>query len=395
MTNPITSLTLTNFGPHQNLTLNLAPGLNLLRAPNRSGKTWVLRALAMLLFNEGPAYNKDDHLDEVRYQSPQGRKASYFSVQATFADGTNLLRYRDANRNAYTVTDPQGQTTEFNAIGSGFFEPIAAITGIRPLQLDGRSSYRPNLKLPTDPPYFLVGESEQKQDAILNHLMGLNVIALAEESVSKELRSAEAELKQAQQQQAELTPQVAILAQSQTVATRLKAVKPTLAQEAELRRQRQTGQELLARRSQLTTALLKAQNQATTLNRLPTASLGTASVLSERLRNGFRVLEARSRCKEGYDTALATAGLFQAVKALGNTLGGIDNFLAETVRPAGKLWAQLAVKQAQQQAAEQQQAELREQAIRAQAAYETALRELGYCPLCGQQICSECEEGIL
>jgi len=142
------------------------------------GKTWLLRALAAVLYNWG-AFNDDDALDEVRYESENGVKAPHFRIRVDFANGSWVERYRDKSTNKYTICKAGGTPQEHTAIGRGFYGPVGEVTGIFPVALDGKTETNPNIRLLEDPRFFIIGESPQKQDAILTQLVGIDIIEQA------------------------------------------------------------------------------------------------------------------------------------------------------------------------------------------------------------------------
>jgi len=168
----IKRLTLENFGPHRKASFDFDEGIVLIRGPNRSGKTWLLRALDMVLYNRG------------RFNECVTKGENYFRITLTLSDGTVIERYRDKSTNKYVINGE-----EYTAIGQGFFEPVGKATGIFPVSLDGKNEYCPNIRLPIDPPYFIIGEPETRQSAILMRLVGLDVADAAESSVRKDIRA--------------------------------------------------------------------------------------------------------------------------------------------------------------------------------------------------------------
>lgn len=171
----ITKIELQNFGKYQEVAFSPGDSISLIRGPNRSGKTWILRALYMLLYNEGQ-FHATDALDEVRYHDSAGKKAPFFRVRVDFSDGSWVERYRDKATNRYTLCPAGEEPVEHTTIGRGFYEPVGEITGIFPTELDGKNTYTPNIRLPGHPRFFLVGESGNQQDAILTRLVGVDVI---------------------------------------------------------------------------------------------------------------------------------------------------------------------------------------------------------------------------
>lgn len=193
--NPITEITLKNYGKFSDQSFQLTPGLNVIRGPNRSGKTWILRALSTVLTNTG-YWNDDNDRDEIRFVDDNGEIADSFTVTAHFESGLGIRRYRDSSTNMYAIQEPGTRTWDkLTAIGSGFYDPIGEHTGIFPVSLDGRSTDVINIKMMTDPPFFLLSESEKNQNRILTRLVGMDVVEAAEQDVSKDIRSLQSDLR--------------------------------------------------------------------------------------------------------------------------------------------------------------------------------------------------------
>jgi DNA repair exonuclease SbcCD ATPase subunit len=391
MNNPIAFLDLKNFGPHQALHLDFAPGLNLIRAPNRSGKTWILRALGMLLYNEGPAFNKDDTLDEVRYQGPDGKKASSYEITATFADGHRVQRYRDGMVNAYVVTDPTGKETRYEAVGAGFFEPIGSITGIYPLDLDGRNSYHPNLKLPSDPPFFLLGESEQRQDAILTRLVGIDVIGIAEQLTEKESRELSTQLRTSQQQAATLKQSlepyqnlVEVLDQAEAAKRKFEVADIQSQQAAFAERQwvklepAIENYEQARARVQVLLATPDTEPVAAQVANYQQADKAWQSWLS--LQSREQVLASQQLMLQGH-----LPDLIRAIEGLSQQL--------VTIRKAEANGAALVTARLAVEALDRKAALAKLQAAQLEQAYTDTLQAAGVCPVCGQEI-PKGKEGI-
>mgnify|MGYP001203877027 CR=1 FL=1 len=178
----ISHLSIVNFGPHRSLEVDFGPGINIIRGQNRTGKTWILRALDQVFFNEGG-------LECVSY----GQK--FFRIVVTMDDGSVIERYRDRFENSYTING-----TKYTAVGSGPFDPVVKLTGIRAVALDGKSESRPNIKTPLDPRFFIVGETPQKQAKILARLVGADVLEAAVSDTISDQRRASDERRRLQRQ---------------------------------------------------------------------------------------------------------------------------------------------------------------------------------------------------
>jgi hypothetical protein len=390
MVNPIRSLHLRNFGPHQDLRVDFEAGLNLIRARNRSGKSWVLRALSLLLYNYCPAsYNKDDALCEIRYRDPadpNARRSRFFSITAEFADGSRVTRYRDADRNEYVVERPNQGPVTYQAVGAGFFEPVGQVTGIFPLCLDGKTDYRLNVKLNTDH-LFLLGESGAKQDDILTRLLGLNVISAAETLTEKDIRDLAGQLDARTNEEARLSAEVHRLEDAPEVKVRAERLDGKLRALTQMDQTRARAVQLLgavdqhrAERVQCAQVVQVLQVGAGDL----TAWLERAGEIARKAGEARRVLGTLAGARE---EGLAVGARVRYLReALGKLHGLLDSALrhalgAQAAREVGGRIAQLQAGRAQQVARIQT---IQQQLQQAEATYQQILRDAGVCPLCGQ-----------
>lgn len=391
MVNPLRSLRLQNFGPHRDLHVDFADGLNLIRARNRSGKSWVLRALSLLLYNYCPAtYNKDDALCEVRYRDPNdsaARRARFFSVTAEFADGSQVTRYRDADRNEYRLQRPGEEPVIYEAVGSGFFEPVGQVTGIYPLCLDGKNDYRLSLKLNTDPKFFVLGESGQKQDDILTRLLGMNVISSAETLTEKDIRERTSELGAAHREEAQLSEtlrrlsgapeakdqaeQLAGLTQQiDALDARARRARELLQSVAAMQGQKRVYEARIALLSRAVTELgdlnrkareaaVQAQSGRSVLNKVIQARQSREQATKQSQYLGVVIPHLAGRWEQARERA-------QVARSARETLAMRDRLIGEKAAQAG-----------------------REEATRgslcaAETEYQRTLQEAGVCPICGQ-----------
>ena len=388
MVNPLRTLHLENFGPHKDLLVEFDAGLNLIRARNRAGKSWILRAMSLLFYNYCPAtYNKDDSLDEVRCGPPVlEQKAKFFRITATFANGAVVTRYRDVERNEYVV-QPHGQKPiVYQAVGAGFFDPVGEVTGIVPLRLDGKTDYRLNIKLNTDP-LFLLGESGQKQDDILTRLLGLNVISAAETMVEKDIREVTVGVTAATAEEAQFAAQVQRLAGA-----------PALKLQAEsLEIQMQTVDQLDAKVGRAK-VLLQDRDFATAMKQTCTSA---ADILTRGLawldeksgasREAWQKAEMGRHKLSALSAVRVEAGMVLAFqRTLTGAVDEVDGLLQQAERMVAKaghgrekLW-QLAKVGEDRQVLAGRVESIGASLGAAEVMYQDMLREAGVCPLCGQ-----------
>lgn len=390
MINPIRSLHLQNFGPHQELRVDFADGLNLIRARNRSGKSWVLRALSLLFYNYCPAaYNKDDALCEVRYRdpgNPAARRAKFFAVTGEFADGSRVTRYRDADSNSYVIQRPGQEAVTYQAVGSGFFAPVGEVTGIYPLCLDGKTDYRLNVKLNTDP-LFLLGESGQKQDDVLTRLLGLNVISAAETLTEKDIRELTADLNAATKEEAHLGAQAerlerapAIKQQAEDLGADLKRLD---ALEARASRVAEMIRLMEGWKRQHDAAVRAGSLLDRALAHLEKRS-ARAHDLSTQAQTGHRCLVVALEAREEGRRARAALLLLETeIPRLEHLVDRAASQARIAARARELLEARTGLA-GQRGTLAREEAALQAQLQQAQTQYQQALKDAGVCPLCGQ-----------
>lgn len=388
--NPLVELRLENFGPHVDLTIN-PTSFSVLSAENRSGKSWVLRALSLLLFNECPAvFNTDDSLDEIRTGPPVlPMKARFFRVTGLFADGTMVSRYRDGSLNAYSVQKPGEEKVVYEAVGSGFFEPVGKATGIYPLNLDGKNDFRVNVRLSGDQRYFLIGESGQKQDAILTRLTGVDIIGGAETLAEQEGNSLRRDITEVGKREEQAERETLRLAPAEGAAQAVERgeemLKVVRVKEAEVER----GRELLEKRD-------KAEGEKEKQGRVRAVAsevgkrLGEVVVRAEQMAGevvrGEQLLGVKKRDGDLWTQARETNRVAsRADLQLGEIVQKVE-ILCETLASVSAKWNTIGLTRDSIEKAKANAAQYKEESAKAEDAYNQALEEAGVCPICGQKV---------
>lgn len=121
-------LQIRNFQTHESTELEFAPGLNVIRGKNSSGKTSVFRAVRLLAYNR-PTRGVDDAL--IR------RGKSQLVVKATMSDDSWVIREKGKDVNRYVVSSPliTGGQIELNNFGQSVPPEVSAALGFGPLTL--------------------------------------------------------------------------------------------------------------------------------------------------------------------------------------------------------------------------------------------------------------------
>lgn len=143
----IERLTLENFQAHQETVLDFGAGVNVIVGPSDAGKSAIIRALGLLVFNR-PAGTQF-----IRH----GTKESRVSL---VMDGTTVERVRGKSRNVYVV---DGE--EFKAPGRDVPPEVSQVLQFQEINFQGQH----------DAP-FLLSETAGEVGRVLNGLVDLTVI---------------------------------------------------------------------------------------------------------------------------------------------------------------------------------------------------------------------------
>jgi len=383
----ISKLTIENFGPYQEAEFDFTAGLNLIRGPNLSGKTWLLRAMAAVLYNWG-AFSEDDALDEVRYSSGGGKKAHYFRIKLSFADGSWVERYRDKSTNMYTICKAGDTPQEHMAIGRGFYPPVGEVTGIFPIKLDGKTETIPNVRLLEDPHFFLIGESPQKQDAILTQLVGIDVIERAADEAVADRRQLVQKIKQLDDTVSELSEEQKKYSTLPLMVKQLSAAADGLTAWSQLTEDIREGAALLRTRSDVCHAQKIIDQKLEALGE-PLVSLREsvtkAELLVTRTRAALGILNTKRELMK------QMAAVKSKLKCYKHLLDLSDAFTAATdivtmVESALSTWKEQQRIQTLLSGLKKQITGYNDDVSDARKRRRAMLEEFGVCPLCGQEI---------
>lgn len=188
----ISNIEIEGFLSFKHKTIDLKPGVNVVAGANRQGKTNVLRALRWVLLNDGPTYSDTVADDNLRHGRGEA-KVSQVRVRVTYDNGSWVERRRSSSDNLYVLHYADGREEEHSGIGRGFYEPVAEITGFRPVDC-GADNVLLGWQGASDPK-LLVGESAQVVDRQLTRMIGANVPEEAVAAVRSDLRDTQKEVK--------------------------------------------------------------------------------------------------------------------------------------------------------------------------------------------------------
>jgi len=152
----ITRIKITNFQSHRDTEIVPSPGVNILVGRNMTGKSALLRALRLLL------YNKPEGSDFVSW----GAKNAEIEIE--YGDHT-IRRVKGKRTNIYEVDG-----SEFKSFGKGVPDDVAAVLGVFPIRI-ADATYELTMEGPHEPP-FLVSETDAVKGKIFSelaeHLLG-------------------------------------------------------------------------------------------------------------------------------------------------------------------------------------------------------------------------------
>jgi len=121
----ISSLTLKNFQSHVSSEFKFSKGINVIVGDNDSGKSSVIRAIKLALFNEPKNSN-----NYIRYTEKE------FEIVLKM-DSFSIKRNKGTKINQYTLDDPEVPIHEvYNSIGQNIPKLILDKTGVSKLSLD-------------------------------------------------------------------------------------------------------------------------------------------------------------------------------------------------------------------------------------------------------------------
>lgn len=170
----IKRITLKNFQSHKNLVVD-CDKFTTLTGPSNGGKSAVLRAILGLARN-------DSVTDYVRH----GQKS--LSVKLELDDGFTVEWRKGSGENKYILTDPEGDETVFDKVGTDVPEEVRAILKLGPVAIKGSEKEYVNFHRQLEPP-FLVKATAGNVAKLFGELTSASQLYTAVSEGNKEVRS--------------------------------------------------------------------------------------------------------------------------------------------------------------------------------------------------------------
>lgn len=171
------SLELENFQSHTSSILELDPHFNCIIGMGNHGKTVVIRALNLLLYNQWDS-------SWVTFG------VSHCVVTGTFPNGTKLIRKKGKKINEYIISYPDGKVQKFENFGTGVPEEVQKLTQVVPVELPSGDKVKLNLHAQFDPS-FLQSITSTNKAKLFGKLSGLDVLDTVGQELSLDKRRAQ------------------------------------------------------------------------------------------------------------------------------------------------------------------------------------------------------------
>jgi hypothetical protein len=196
----ILSIRLEGFMAHADTTIELSPGSNLLRGPNRVGKSCTVRALDWLFFDRGPRWSEDPGRMELLHEG-----SGYARVTVVWDTGLVISRYRDAQSQELQI----GRQKYTSGVRD-WPKLITEATGIRRDELASGVQEALNFGFQNDP-VFLLGLPPEKVDQALGKLTGSGPLEAAIGLARTDRTRADRAKKDAEARHGKLATEAAVL----------------------------------------------------------------------------------------------------------------------------------------------------------------------------------------
>lgn len=171
------SLELENFQSHTSSILEFDPHFNCIIGMGNHGKTVVIRALNLLLYNQWDS-------SWVTFGAP------HCVVTGTLQSGTKLIRKKGKKINEYIISYPDGKTQKFENFGTGVPEEVQKLTQVVPVELPSGDKVKLNLHAQFDPS-FLQSITSTNKAKLFGKLSGLDVLDTVGQELSLDRRRAQ------------------------------------------------------------------------------------------------------------------------------------------------------------------------------------------------------------
>lgn len=177
----IQSLRLINFQGHKDSTLEFDPFFNCIVGVGNAGKSSIIRALNLLLYN---------YWDK----SWVTFGASYCTLVATLHNGTILTRKKGLKINEYSVTYPDNITQKFENFGTAVPYEIQKVWNIFAVELPGGDKIKLNLHSQFDSS-FLQSITSSNKAKLFGKLSGLDILDAVNQDVASDKKQAQTAIK--------------------------------------------------------------------------------------------------------------------------------------------------------------------------------------------------------
>lgn len=172
----ITRIRIRGFQSHADTALTLHPGVNAITGPSDNGKSAILRALALCLWNVTPEG------EWVR------KGCTLASVEVVMSDGTSITRERRSGRNSYIIKVPGAEQMVLADFGRRVSEEVLKAHGMLPVAFDPDRPSILNLASQLEPPFFLFDPAPMRA-RVLGRLAGVHVIDSAIKSCNRDVQA--------------------------------------------------------------------------------------------------------------------------------------------------------------------------------------------------------------
>jgi len=174
----IKKIMLENFQSHKNTEIDFSDGYNCIVGRNDSGKTSVLRALSIILYNQPRGADMF-----IRH----GTKS--FKVEIELDSGVRVARIKgkigSKTVNKYVITMANGQEIPFENVENTVPEDVSDVLKLRSLVI-GDMTYQINYRKQKESPFLLLDPDSTKAK-ILSNISGNDAVDLAIQDKNKDL----------------------------------------------------------------------------------------------------------------------------------------------------------------------------------------------------------------
>lgn len=173
----IKSLRLINFQGYSDSILEFDPLFNCIVGVGNAGKSSIIRALNLLLYN---------HWDK----SWVTFGATHCTLVATLRNGIVLTRKKGLKINEYTVAYPDGNNQKFENFGTSVPDEIQKVWNIFAVELPGGDKIKLNLHCQFDSS-FLQSITSSNKAKLFGKLSGLDILDAVNQEVGKDRKQAQ------------------------------------------------------------------------------------------------------------------------------------------------------------------------------------------------------------